>query len=99
FDILELEKIKKQLEILPETSKVEEKIEPALFDDETSDEAVVFTDELSEDEEPILVEPIAEIEETKVITRISMPSRKLKIKISNELLVELEKMQINFKLN
>jgi DNA polymerase-3 subunit alpha len=28
-----------------------------------------------------------------------MPSRRLKVKISNELLVELEKMQINFKLN
>ena len=62
-------------------------------------EEVVFTEELSEDEEPILVDPISEVEETKVITRISMPSRKLKIKISNELLTELEKMQINFKLN
>jgi DNA polymerase-3 subunit alpha len=28
-----------------------------------------------------------------------MPSRKLKIKISNELLTELEKMDLNFKLN
>jgi DNA polymerase-3 subunit alpha len=99
FDIVELEKIKKQAETIPEVLKVEEKIEPALFDDEISDEAAIFTDELSEDEEPILIETIAEIEETKVITRISMPSRKLKIKISNELLVELEKMQINFKLN
>jgi DNA polymerase-3 subunit alpha len=99
FDILELEKIKKQVEILPEISKAQDKIEPVLFDDETSDEPAIFTDELSEDEEPILVEPIAEVEETKVITRITMPSRKLKIKISNELLVELEKMQINFKLN
>lgn len=99
FDIVELEKIKKQAEIIPEILKVEGKVEPALFDDEISDEAAIFTDELSEDEEPILVETIAEIEETKVVTRISMPSRKLKIKISNELLVELEKMQINFKLN
>jgi len=28
-----------------------------------------------------------------------MPSRKLKVKISSELLQELEKMQVNFKLN
>lgn len=99
FDVLELETIKKQVEILPEINKTEEKIEPVLFDYDTSDEPAVFTDELSEDDEPISVEPISEIEETKVITRISMPSRKLKIKISNELLTELEKMQINFKLN
>ncbi|WNM19917.1 DNA polymerase III subunit alpha [Flavobacterium capsici] len=40
-------------------------------------------------------------EDTKTVTvnKITMPSRKLKIRISNELLSELEKMQINFKLN
>jgi len=38
-------------------------------------------------------------EENQVVTRVSMPSRKLKIKISNELLVELEKMNIKFSLN
>ena len=52
---------------------------------------------------PILVSPeissATEVEEINVVTKLSMPSRKLKIKISNELLVELEKMQINFKLN
>ena len=42
---------------------------------------------------------IKEVEETKVITRLEMPSRKLKIKISNDLLIELEKMNLNFKLN
>jgi DNA polymerase III subunit alpha len=99
FDILELEKIKRIVETIPEVTKIEEKIEPALFDDETSDEPVIFTDELSEDEEPIVAETIEEVEETEVITRISMPSRKLKIKISNELLSELEKMELNFKLN
>jgi DNA polymerase-3 subunit alpha len=99
FDILELEKVKKQLEILPEISKVEEKIESALFDDETAEETAIFTDELSEEDEPILVETIAEVEENRIVTQLSMPSRKLKIKISNELLMELEKMQINFKLN
>jgi DNA polymerase-3 subunit alpha len=40
-----------------------------------------------------------EIEEINVVTKLSMPSRKLKVKISNELLLELEKRQINFKLN
>ena len=103
FEIMELEKIKKHIEVSeeihPEIIKVEEKIESVLFEDELPDETAIFTEEISEDEEPVIVEMISEIEETKVITRISMPSRKLKIKISNELLTELEKMQINFKLN
>jgi DNA polymerase-3 subunit alpha len=41
---------------------------------------------------------VVEVEEIKVVTKLTMASRKLKIKISNELM-ELEKMQVNFKLN
>jgi DNA polymerase-3 subunit alpha len=66
----------------------------------------VEVDEIIMDEEGNVLETetsetivATEIEEIKIVTRLSMPSRKLKIKISNELLVELEKMQINFKLN
>jgi DNA polymerase III subunit alpha len=100
FDVLELETIKKQVEVVPEVMVKEEKTEAALFQDEIPEEAAIFTEEISEDEEePIIVESIVEVLETKVITSLSMPSRKLKIKISNELLVELEKMQINFRLN
>ncbi|MBF6607628.1 MAG: DNA polymerase III subunit alpha, partial [Flavobacterium sp.] len=54
---------------------------------------------IGDDESELLTEAATEIEETRIITRLSMPSRKLKIKISNELLQQLEKMQINFKLN
>lgn len=39
------------------------------------------------------------IVQKEVVTKLSMASRKLKVQISNELLFELEKMQINFKLN
>ena len=61
-----------------------------------SDEEATFDMENPED---IAVDiPIVE-EENQVVTRVSMPSRKLKIKISNELLVELEKMNIKFSLN
>jgi DNA polymerase-3 subunit alpha len=45
--------------------------------------------------EPVL----ADVEDIQVVTKLSMPSRKLKVKISNELLHELEKLQVNFKLN
>ncbi|MDR6966588.1 DNA polymerase-3 subunit alpha [Flavobacterium arsenatis] len=58
-------------------------------------------EEVQEDDETaqmvqVLVPTV--VEEDRIITRLSMSSRK-KIKISNELLQELEKMQIEFKLN
>lgn len=42
---------------------------------------------------------MTDVEDVKVKTKLTMPSRKLKINISNELLYELEKLQVNFKLN
>jgi DNA polymerase-3 subunit alpha len=42
---------------------------------------------------------LKEVDDVRLITKIEMPSRKLKISISNELLMELDKMQINFRLN
>ena len=83
FEVLELEKIKKQVEIAP----------PVVVSDEDTESEIVY------DEENPQVELVTEIEEIKVITKLEMPSRKLKINISNELLSELEKMQVNFKLN
>ena len=99
FDVLEIEKIKKIVENNSEIPKIPEKTEAVLFNDNSSDEEAIFTEEIPEDEEPIVTETISEVEENKVITRLSMPSRKLKIKISHELLMELERLQINFKLN
>ena len=88
FEIMELEKVKKLVETVSEVDENED----AVFDTADDD-----TDLL--DEEPIKAVQVTEVEEIKVVTKVTMPSRKLKIKISNELLHELEKMQINFKLN
>ena len=88
FEIMELDKIKK----IVETAPVFEESEEEIFVDENEDSE---TTDLKEPE----INTVTEVEEIKVITKLSMPSRKLKIKISNELLQELEKMQINFKLN
>jgi DNA polymerase-3 subunit alpha len=86
FEVLELEKIKRQVEVVPQIVAVsDEVVEDVVFDEENPQESEI--------------ELITEIEEIKVITKLEMPSRKLKIKISNELLFELEKMQVNFKLN
>jgi len=88
FEIMELEKIKKIIETAPVFVENEEEV----FIEENEDSETL---ELNEPE----INTVTEIEEIKVVTKLSMPSRKLKIKISNELLQELEKMQINFKLN
>lgn len=85
FEVMELETVKKQVELAP----VEIDVDEIIMDEdgnilENGNAATIVTNE---------------VDEINVITKLSMPSRKLKIKISNELLVELEKMQLNFKLN
>ena len=45
------------------------------------------------------IEVATEVEETKIITKLAMPSRKLKVKICTELLQELEKLDVKFRLN
>ncbi len=103
FDIVELETEIKKAAIIPETVIVEQKADAVLFDDEIPEETEIFTEEFSGEDELDIEEPISEtetaVEETKIITKISLPSRNLKVKISNELLMELEKMEVDFKLN
>jgi len=91
FEVLEIEKIKRMVEMDAVLSNA------ASVVSEDSDAETDPSLEMAEQTEDVQV--ATEVEETKIITRLSMPSRKLKIQISNELLVELEKLQINFKLN
>ena len=76
-----------------ELEKVKKAIEVPVVSvaEETSD-----TDEIADEVEMVVPE---EKEEIKVVTKLSMPSRKLKIAVSNEMLTELERLQVNFKLN
>ena len=74
-----------------ELEKVKRVVEAPLV---VEDDAVV--EEVLEDAEIDIPE---EKEEIRVVTKLSMPSRKLKVNISAELLQELEKMQLNFRLN
>ena len=103
FDVVELETVSKSIEKVSEIVKLEEKAEMALFEDDIPDEPEIFLEDFATEDELLMEEsiliPESTVVETKIITRISMPSRKLKVQISNELLVELEKLQVNFKLN
>ncbi|MES2486734.1 MAG: DNA polymerase III subunit alpha [Bacteroidota bacterium] len=84
FEVMELEKVKKQVEIVA-TTPVKETAGD-MDDDEFAE--VTITENI-----------VTEVEEVQVLTKLIMPSRKLKIKISTELLHELDKLQVNFKLN
>jgi len=87
FEVLELETIKKKVEVVaPKFIK----------NDEVSvgEDLLLLSDDTEHE-----VNPTEAKDEIKIVTKLSMPSRKLKIGISNELLQELEKMQLNFKLN
>jgi len=86
FEILELETIKKQIETLPE--KLPD-VEPSL-EVETDNEAFIEGEDII---------TFSDQEETRIITTLSMPSKNLKVKISKELLSELERLQVDFKLN
>ncbi|MBP6001365.1 MAG: DNA polymerase III subunit alpha [Flavobacterium sp.] len=82
FEVMELERIKKALEMSPVS--MDEELDP--------------TDEGEEDVAMDVAIPV-EREEIVVKTKLSMPSRKLKVKISSEFLQELDKMNVSFKLN
>jgi DNA polymerase-3 subunit alpha len=89
IEVMELEKIKKEvISAIPSFDRTDDENQEELLLIESSDE----------EERTTVVETIIQ-EEIAVVTKLSMPSRKLKIQISNELLQELEAMQINFKLN
>ena len=90
FEIMELEKIKRLVEV--ETPTDFEETEDAVFVDENAEDAEVQLEETK-------IQEVNEVEEIKVVTKLAMPSRRVKVKISTELLIELEKMQVNFKLN
>ncbi len=88
FEIMELEKIKKMVEVASSVGEEDEDV----YEDENAD--------MEESENTgMKVSQVTEVEEINVVTKLTMPSRRLKIKISNELLHELDKMQVNFKLN
>ncbi|WP_417366107.1 DNA polymerase III subunit alpha [Flavobacterium beibuense] len=82
-----------QFEVM-ELERIKRKVEVAAVADEQLDgEAEAELD--GEMPESVMTD----VEDIQVVTKVTMPSRKLKVKISNELLHELEKLQLNFKLN
>ncbi|WP_291128405.1 DNA polymerase III subunit alpha [Flavobacterium sp. UBA7682] len=92
FEVIETEIVAKPVEIVKSTA-------PILMADTDSEIDIENLDsnEIVE-EEMVQTAPVI-TEEIRRITTLEMPSRRLKIKISNELLLELEKMNVKFSLN
>jgi DNA polymerase-3 subunit alpha len=87
FDIVETEVVKKQI------------VQTVLAGD---DEPDAMLDEGEQSDQPAMetnVQIPTEVEETVLVTKLSMSSKKLKVNICTELLVELEKLDVRFKLN
>jgi DNA polymerase-3 subunit alpha len=89
--VLEIEKISKK----PLTETV---VEPIIVnsDFEIDIDNIDDQPEMENDSAPQTPEIIDEI---KVITKLEMPSRRLKVAISKELLTDLERLNVKFRLN
>jgi DNA polymerase-3 subunit alpha len=91
------------LEIEKVTKVVEQNLPVAVPILSSSEESDLDTDVIDLDAE--MDEPEMEVnlpvtvDENRVVTRLAMPSRKLKVKITKELLEELDKVPVNYKLN
>lgn len=84
FEVMELEKVRKQVKV---TTTVPDLTDEAGIDTGDNTDTVI--------EDTIM----QDVEDIQVVTKLSMPSRKLKVKICTEVLQELEKMNVTFKLN
>jgi DNA polymerase-3 subunit alpha len=93
FEVIETEIVEKPVEVI-------KAIQPVMIlnSEEEIDIENLDINETIEEEELVDNEVVA-TEQVKRITTLEMPSRKLKVKISKELLDELTQIQVNFKLN
>ena len=93
FEVIETEIIEKPQEVIKLTQPV-----LIINNEEEIDIENLDVNDIIDDEELIENEAIA-TEQVRRITTLEMPSRKLKVKITKELLTELDQIQVNFKLN
>jgi len=96
FEVMEIERVKVAPKSTPEV--VVPRTELLLENDADTDMDDLDV-EAEMNQEDIVSNVPEETEQNRVVTRLAMSSRRLKIKISKELLEELEKLQVNFKLN
>ena len=92
FEVIETEIISKPVEVI-------KPLEPVLISNNEEDTDIENLDITEVMEEDLIENETVAIEQVKRITTLEMASRKLKVKITKELLTELDLIQVNFKLN
>ncbi len=92
FEVIETEIISKPVEVV-------KPLEPVLILNNEEDTDIENLDITEVMEEDLIENETVAIEQVKRITTLEMASRKLKVKITKELLTELDLIQVNFKLN
>jgi hypothetical protein len=96
FEVVETEIVKRTIETVAAPMPIPS---AELTDDESEAEDEIIEVETDNEEEVAMEITKTEVEEIRKITSLEMNSRKLKVKISKELLEQLEKLQVKFKLN
>ena len=96
FEVVETEIVKRIIETAPVKADM---MQREASDADAEDEIETLEMETELEEEITIETTKTEIEEVRKVTSLEMKSRKVKVKIAKELLEELEKMQVNFRLN
>ncbi len=96
FEVVETEIVKRTIETIAAPMPIPS---VELTDDESEVEDEIIEVETDNEEEIPMEITKTEVEEIRKITSLEMKSRKLKVKISKELLEQLEQLQVDFRLN
>ena len=96
FEVVETETVKRTIETIAAPIEI---VSNELLENDTEIEEDIIEIEDDANEEIPLETTKTEIEEVRKVTSLEMKSRKLKVKISKELLEELEKLDLKFRLN
>ncbi|MGV9003335.1 DNA polymerase III subunit alpha [Flavobacterium sp.] len=96
FEVVETEMFRRIVETSNNSMEI---ISNVLIDTNSDTEEDIVEEQSDVDQEIIVAISKTEVEEERKITTLEMKSRKLKVKISKDLLEDLEKLDLKFKLN
>ena len=94
FEMCEIEIIKKQEALIPM-----EILSPIGFDEDENDPNILIESDLEEATNMVIQNTSSQIEVEEIVTKLEMPSRKMKVNVNGDLLDALKQMNLKFVLN
>ena len=94
FEMCEIEIIKKQEALIPM-----EILSPIGFDEDENDPNILIESDLEEATNMVIQNTSSHIEVEEIVTKLEMPSRKMKVNVNGDLLDALKQMNLKFVLN